>query len=262
MSSIGTVIRMPSPPPRARGWRCCSTSCRSWPGSATRSTAGSWRSSPRSTATSCGVPPGAGRSRRWWPGRLGTSPANAQTITAIANRLGEFPRCAAGLAGGPAVAGSGRGDRRAGRPRVPMSTTRSWPQRHGQPAAHRGQAGTATPTPNPRPEPQRVDHQDHRRASPPTGGSGCPKLEAAKFDAALQSHRDALIADWKRDHDDDDRVSEHGRRSRPPCDAFMSLVEAGWDTEAARRPHGQHTTVVMHRRRRKTASPRCIWARC
>ena len=26
----------------------------------------------------------------------------------------------------------------------------------------------------------------------------------------------------------------------------MSLVEAGWDTEVARRPHGQHTTVVVH----------------
>ena len=26
----------------------------------------------------------------------------------------------------------------------------------------------------------------------------------------------------------------------------MSLVEAGWDTEVARRPHGQRTTVVMH----------------
>ncbi|WP_131827589.1 HNH endonuclease signature motif containing protein, partial [Mycolicibacterium fortuitum] len=29
-------------------------------------------------------------------------------------------------------------------------------------------------------------------------------------------------------------------------DAFMSLVEAGWDTEAARRPHGLHTTVAVH----------------
>ena len=29
-------------------------------------------------------------------------------------------------------------------------------------------------------------------------------------------------------------------------DAFMGLVEAGWDTEVARRPHGQHTTVVVH----------------
>ena len=26
----------------------------------------------------------------------------------------------------------------------------------------------------------------------------------------------------------------------------MALVEAGWDADAARRPHGQHTTVVMH----------------
>ena len=29
-------------------------------------------------------------------------------------------------------------------------------------------------------------------------------------------------------------------------EAFMSLIEAGWDTEVARRPHGNHTTVVMH----------------
>ena len=29
-------------------------------------------------------------------------------------------------------------------------------------------------------------------------------------------------------------------------DAFMHLITAGWDTEATRRPHGQHTTVVVH----------------
>ena len=29
-------------------------------------------------------------------------------------------------------------------------------------------------------------------------------------------------------------------------EAFLRLVEAGWDAEAARRPHGQHTTVVVH----------------
>ena len=28
--------------------------------------------------------------------------------------------------------------------------------------------------------------------------------------------------------------------------AFWALVKAGWDVEVARRPHGQHTTVVMH----------------
>jgi hypothetical protein len=29
-------------------------------------------------------------------------------------------------------------------------------------------------------------------------------------------------------------------------EAFMRLVQAGWDDEAAHRPHGQHTTVVVH----------------
>ena len=29
-------------------------------------------------------------------------------------------------------------------------------------------------------------------------------------------------------------------------DGFMSLVEAGWDAEVARRPHAQRTTVVVH----------------
>ncbi|WP_156448651.1 HNH endonuclease signature motif containing protein, partial [Mycobacterium sp. NAZ190054] len=37
---------------------------------------------------------------------------------------------------------------------------------------------------------------------------------------------------------------------RPPFpgagEGFMALVEAGWDVEAARRPHGAHTTVVVH----------------
>ncbi|MDT5297047.1 MAG: hypothetical protein QOG79_289, partial [Mycobacterium sp.] len=29
-------------------------------------------------------------------------------------------------------------------------------------------------------------------------------------------------------------------------DAFMSLIEAGWDADVARRPHGQRTTVAVH----------------
>ena len=43
------------------------------------------------------------------------SPANAHTIATIAGRLPEFPRCAAGPAGGSVVAGSGRRHRGAGR---------------------------------------------------------------------------------------------------------------------------------------------------
>ena len=54
----------------------------------------------------------------------------------------------------------------------------------------------------------------------------------------------ALIAEWKRAHDNGSSPSA------PPMpgdlDAFLRLVEAGWDAEAARRPHGAHTTVVVH----------------
>ena len=68
---------------------------------------------------------------------------------------------------------------------------------------------------------------------------------ATGSDAAVASHRDGQIADWKLHH-----AEGSSEQAPPPCpttvDAFMALVEAGWDTEAARRPHGQHTTVLVH----------------
>ncbi len=117
-----------------------------------------------------------------------------------------------------------------------------------------GDAGCA-----PRPEPQRwftktSDNEDYT-----TYRIRLPRLEAAAFDAALGSHRDALIADWKRRHDTGAPTATGRRRRRcrsrgsgqaPPfpntVDAFMRLVEAGWDTEVAARPHGQRTTAVIH----------------
>jgi hypothetical protein len=71
-------------------------------------------------------------------------------------------------------------------------------------------------------------------------------LDAAKFDAALASHRDALITEWKHDRDDSEVASDFTAPLPGTIEAFMRLVEAGWDVEAARRPHGQHTTVVVH----------------
>jgi hypothetical protein len=73
-----------------------------------------------------------------------------------------------------------------------------------------------------------------------------PRLDAAKFDAALASHRDALITEWKHDRGEGERASDIAPPPPGTVDAFMRLVESGWDTEAARRPHGQHTTVVVH----------------
>ena len=62
----------------------------------------------------------------------------------------------------------------------------------------------------------------------------------------MASHLDALITEWKLDHGNGAGDPDQ----RPPLpstgEAFIRLVEAGWDAEAARRPHGQHTTVVMH----------------
>ncbi len=76
------------------------------------------------------------------------------------------------------------------------------------------------------------------------------------------AHREALITEWKHDHDNDTGdASERAADARHTVDAFLRLVEAGWDTEAARRPHGQHTTVVVHVDVEARA-PRCIWVRC
>ena len=70
-----------------------------------------------------------------------------------------------------------------------------------------------------------------------------PHLEAATFDAALASHRDALFAEYKADHADNDSGSEQ----RPPLpttgEAFMRLVEAGCGAVA--RTHGRTRRLVV-----------------
>ena len=101
------------------------------------------------------------------------------------------------------------------------------------------------PEPDPRPEPQ---------ASITKSGDEqftwwrikLRHAEAAKVEAALGCHREALITEWKQAPDTD--TDEGGQRPPRPgnLEAFMRLVEAGWDAEATRRPHAQHTTVVVH----------------
>jgi hypothetical protein len=190
--------------------------------------------------------------------KTGVSPANAETITTIAHRLAEFPRCAAGM--------------REGRLSLDQVGVIAKQAADGSDAHYAVLAASATvtqlrtavkleprPDPDPKPEPERSISK--------TVGDGytiwrirLPRLEAAKFDAALHAHRDGQIAAWKRDHGDEDHDSDENDHAdvdpgedagpTPPfpdiVDAFMSLVEAGWDAEAGRRPHGQHTTVVVH----------------
>jgi Domain of unknown function (DUF222)/HNH endonuclease len=175
--------------------------------------------------------------------KTGSSSANAHTIAAVARRSAEFPRCVQGLREGRLSldqvgviaerAGAGSDEHYAALAEVAtVSQLRTAIKLESR------------PQPDPRSEPQRsiTKTTDEQFTC---WRIKLPHVDAAKFDAALQSHQDALIAEWKRDHDDD-RPSQN----RPPLpgagEAFMRLVEAGWDAEAARRPHGQHTTVVVH----------------
>lgn len=178
--------------------------------------------------------------------KIGSSSANAQTITTVAHRLEEFPCCAQGMREG-----------RLSLDQVGVIAARAG---EGSDAHYAELAGVATVNQlrtavklEPRPEPDPGPEPPPRPSITKTSDEEftcwrikLPHLDAAKFDAALASHRDALIAEWKRDHANAERSSDQ----RPPLpatgEAFMRLVEAGWDVEVARRPHGHHTTVVLH----------------
>ncbi|OBA83955.1 hypothetical protein A9W99_06050 [Mycobacterium sp. 1164966.3] len=177
--------------------------------------------------------------------KLGVSSGNAHTITTVARRREEFPRCAAGMSEGrlsldqvgviAARAAQGSDEHYAALAAV----------------ATVGQLRTAlklAPRPEPEPRPEEPERSITRICEEQSTSwkITLPPVDAAKFDAALGSHRDALVAQWKREHDTGGRGSDHAVPLPTTADAFMRLVEAGWDAEAARRPHGQHTTVVVH----------------
>ncbi|AFC54520.1 MULTISPECIES: HNH endonuclease signature motif containing protein [Mycobacterium] len=190
--------------------------------------------------------------------KLGCSSANAHTIATIAGRLEEFPRCTAGLREGrlsadqvgviAARAGQGSDEHYAQLAAVATvnqlrTAVKLEPRPEPEPRSESESESELEPRPEIEPE--------RSITTTATEWGACYRitlghLDAAKFDAALASHREALIAEWKHDHANGAGVSDQ----RPPLpstvDAFMRLVEAGWDAEAARRPHGQHTTVVAH----------------
>src|SRR5690348_13427176 len=180
--------------------------------------------------------------------KLGSSWATAHTIATVAGRLQEFPRCAQGMREG-----------RLSLDQVGVIAARA---ADGSDAHYAQLARVATVSqlrtavklePRPQPEPESDPGPDPHASITQTCDEQftcwritLPHLEAAKFDAALASHRDALFAQWKQDHGTGDGASDQ----RPPvpstAEAFMRLVEAGWDAEVTRRPHGHHTTVVVH----------------
>jgi hypothetical protein len=184
--------------------------------------------------------------------KTGVSPANASTLANVAHRLPEFPQCAQGM--------------REGRFSLDQIGVIADRAANGSDAHYAELAAVATvnqlrtavkleprPQPEPRPAPSRSMTKTSDEQSS-TWRITLPHHEAATFDAALQSHQDALVTQWKRDHADAhaDAHADGGRVSEqtPPfpgaVDGFMSLIEAGWDTEVTRRPHGHRTTVIVH----------------
>ncbi|CAN3130294.1 DUF222 domain-containing protein [Mycobacterium sp. smrl_JER01] len=217
--------------------------------------------------------------------KTGSAPRHGKTIAAIAARLAEFPRCTEELAAGRLsldqvgviAEGAGAGSDEHYAELASVATV--------------GQLRTAIklePRPDtredPDPDPDLDDDPRPAPTPPPrpsisktcTGEFTCwkitlPTIEAALFEAALRSHHDALITQWRHDHPTEDHpttdspdpdspdlysqeptghgdAGEDGRRPPMPdaAAAFMELVTAGWDAEATRRPHGHHTTVVVH----------------
>ncbi|BBZ35346.1 HNH endonuclease signature motif containing protein [Mycolicibacterium confluentis] len=182
--------------------------------------------------------------------RLGASAEHAKSIAAIAERIEEFPRCVGALREGQlsldqvgviaARAGEGSDEHyRAFATHASVSQLKK--------------AIKLEPRPDraPKPEPQASVSKSVGEDTV-TWRITLPAIESAKFEAGLQSHHEALIGEWKRDHDADESDTGHNRDElrRPPFptlpNAFMRLVEAGWDVEAAARPQGHRTTVVMH----------------
>ena len=177
--------------------------------------------------------------------KLGSSSANAHTITAVASRSAQFPRCVAGL--------------REGRLSLDQVGVIAERAADGSDEHYAALAEVATvcqlrtaiklePRPQPDPQPERaaVDQQNQRRAVHHLEDHPAQtRRRQIRCGAALPHRRVDRRMETRPRQGDDGRSP-----NRPPLpgagDGFMRLVEAGWDADAARRPHGQHTTVVMH----------------
>jgi hypothetical protein len=201
----------------------------------------------------CGAT-GARSVAAWVAWKMGCSSVTAGTIATVARRLPEFPRCAAGMREGrlsldqvgviAARANQGSDEHYAELARcATVNQLRTALKLEPRPEPQ--------PEPEPRPEPEPEPEPERSITKTSTEQGSCyritlPHPDAAKFDAALASHRDALIAEWKHDRGDGGRASEQAPPFPSAADGLMRLVEAGWDAEVTRRPHGHHTTVVMH----------------
>ncbi|BBY84255.1 HNH endonuclease signature motif containing protein [Mycolicibacterium tokaiense] len=180
--------------------------------------------------------------------KTGVSPNTAHTFTTIAQRAEQFPQCVAGMREGwlsvdqlgAVVDGAADGS----------DAHYAQFARYATVTQIR-KAVRLEPPPAPKPEPEPAPEPEAPRSITTTHGPHSttwhitlPTIEAAEFQAGLQSHHDKLVAEWKRAHAEN--LTETTPPFPTPVDGFLSLMRAGWDADAAARPHGQRTTVVIH----------------
>ncbi|MCV7353148.1 13E12 repeat family protein, partial [Mycobacterium parmense] len=162
--------------------------------------------------------------------KLGASSAHAHTITTVARRLEQFPRCAQSLREG-----------RLSLDQVGVIAARA---AHGSDEHYAQLASVATVTQlrtavnlEPRPDPPARPEPGPSITTTAGQEYSCWRItlahpDSAKLDAALAAHREALIAEWKHDRGDATRVSESAPPFPGSVEALMRLIETGWDTEA------------------------------
>ena len=158
-----------------------------------RSTAGWWRSPRRSRVTGSGVRPVPGRSRRWWRGSWASPRTTRRRSSPWRAGFEEFPRCAAMMRDG----------------QLSLDQVGVIAERAGEGSdEHYAQlASVATVTqlrvaitlePRPESDPQARSRSARSRKTVSETHTvyriRLPKLEAATFEAGLESHRDALVA--------------------------------------------------------------------
>ncbi|KUI22698.1 HNH endonuclease signature motif containing protein, partial [Mycobacterium sp. GA-2829] len=184
--------------------------------------------------------------------KIGCSTTNAKAITAIAERIDEFPLCVQALREGRLSldqvgviadkAGPGSDEHYYELAKsASVNQLRTAIRQEPKPKPDPVPEDPDDPPPPPEPEASITTSSDETHTS---WHIRLPHAESAKVDAALTCRREGMVAQWDRDHTD---APPGGRPPAPSTvDAFLDIIEGAWDTDAARRPHSAHTTVAVH----------------
>jgi len=181
--------------------------------------------------------------------KLGVSPGRAKVLAGIARRVGELPETTGLLREGLLS------EDQAGAiaERAPAGTDSHYAElarsltvsqlRQALRAAPKPESTEPDPSPAPKPENEvssfwNDDDEWVCRAR-------LSKVDGAVAEAALRSHLDALVNEWKRakEHAGDDAELAPFPTA---ADAFVRMCQHSLDAEAHLRPHGHRTTVVLH----------------